>query len=146
MSSLSWAVYKNNSRCKLFILNFIFLFLHWSVSWKGTGSRRELALQDSEDFPFFTNSSEVPEECSLCTQAAAMTDQLPQKAGEKRPNNHEHYEEENGGTPKKQKVDLEDGSRRMVTIQYVYCLVWSKKQQNPVNKLFWVVNCALFNS
>ena len=64
-----------------------------------------------------------------------MTDQLPQKTGEKRPNNHEHYEEENGGTPKKQKVDLEDGPRRMVTIQYVYCLVWSKKQQNPVNKL-----------
>lgn len=75
-----------------------------------------------------------------------MTDQLPQKAGEKSPNNHEHYEEENGGTPKKQKVDLEDGPRRMVTIQYEYCLVWSKKQQNPVNKLFWVVNCVLFNS
>ena len=46
-----------------------------------------------------------------------MIDQLPQKAGEKRPNNHEHYKEENGGTPKKQKVDLEDGPRRMVTIQ-----------------------------
>ena len=73
-----------------------------------------------------------------------MTDQLPQKAGEKRPNNHEHYEEENGGTPKKQKVDLEDGPRRMVTTQYEYCLVWSKKQQNPRNKLFWVVNCVLF--
>ena len=50
-----------------------------------------------------------------------MTDQLPQKAGEKRPNNHEHYKEENGGTPKKQKVDLEDGPRRMVTTQYEYC-------------------------
>lgn len=75
-----------------------------------------------------------------------MTDQLPQKAGEKRPNNHEHYEEENGATPKKQKVDLEDGPRRMVTAQYEYCLVWSKKQQNPRNKLFWVVNCVLFNS
>ena len=49
-----------------------------------------------------------------------MNDQLPQKAGQKRPIDHEHYEEENGGSTPKKQVDWEDGTRRMVTIQNVY--------------------------
>lgn len=48
-----------------------------------------------------------------------MNDQLTQKAGQKRRIDHEHYEEENGGSTPKKQVDWEDGTRRMVTIQNI---------------------------